>query len=363
MPRTIVKTLKLISRKWLYGLGAVALVMAFVFYLHPLVSKDEILRFFSGYYFPSIREKSPWYSFASFKFIFCFMISFIAGVNLLGATKLFTQDGVGRKVVYSLLIAGLFLETGFFDQPVRALCFIGKEHQSDAGSLREMDEAEHPTRSIVAINDVGAIKFFGERRCLDLEGLVSPEIIPYKILGEESYIVYLNKHRPDYFIVFPVWYPVLSRFLALEEKALYEIKLHDNIACGGGGDVIVAQPDWEFFDSTFQKNGPLKLKPNLPQKSVKRRWYDSQERQGLFPDWRVYQTKALDAEAEHKLKTAEKLYQKAESYDPQDYELYLQMAMFYEKIGDFARAKKAIENAAKYELFPLLTTSLRESRK
>ena len=363
-PETTMKTRKASSRKWFYALGGVALVLAFVLYLHPLVRKDDILRFFSGYYFTSIQERVRWHSFAGFKFIFWVMIAFIAFVNLLGTTKLFTRPSAGSKVIYSLLIVGLILQIGFLVNRSERYALSVKNINQMQVHLGTWMKLNIPPGSLVAINDVGAIKFFGDRQCLDLEGLVSPEIIPYKILGEESYIVYLNKHRPDYFMIFPAWYPVLSEILALDKKIRHEIKLPDNIVCGGGGYVIVAQADWEFFDSTFQETELLNLKPNLPKKSLKRRWYDSQERQGLFPDWRVYQAEAGDAEIRHELKEAEKLYQKAESYDPQHHGLYMQMALFYQKIGDPARAKKAFENVAKHELFPLLSTFFRrESRK
>ena len=209
-----------------------------------------------------------------------------------------------------------------------------------------------PSSSLVAIHDVGAIKFFGNRRCLDLEGLVAPQIIPYKIMGSDSYIVYLNKHRPDYFIIFAAYYPTLIKALGLEQGISHREVLERDIASGGGGVMIAAKPNWERFDSIFQNTGLLDIKPYVPKKSLKRRWYDAQERQGLFPDWRVYQLKGREADREQNFAEAEKFYQKAEDYDPQHDEFYLQMASFYRNRGNNMRAEWEIEKAIKYQLFP-----------
>jgi hypothetical protein len=182
--------------------------------------------------------------------------------------------------------------------------------------------------------------------------LACPQITPYKIMGVESYIVYLNRHRPDYFMIFPACYPPLVRSLALTRRVLHEVRLKDNVACGGGGHLIVAKPDWESFDSTFQNTGVLDVEPYVPSKSFKRRWYDAQERQGLFPDWRVYHMKAKYAEREGHAEQAEALYQTAESYGPQHHEFYLYMARFYQEKGDPSRAHWAMGKAIEYQLFP-----------
>jgi hypothetical protein len=203
----------------------------------------------------------------------------------------------------------------------------------------------------MAINDVGAIKFFGERECLDLEGLVSPEIVPYKIMGRESGIVYLNRHRPDYFVIFPLWYPEIYTYLGLWENVLYEVRLEDNVVCGGAV-MSLSTPDWELFDSTFQATGILEIKPYVPEKSFRKRWYDGLHRQVLLPDWRVYERMARESWIKKDLEKAEKFFRKAESYDPQDHQFYLYMAGFYQEKGNQGRANWAIQKAMYHQLFP-----------
>ena len=59
------------ARKWLYFLGGAALVLSVIFYLNPLVAKDEILRFLAGSFFPSVLN------FASLRFVLPFAVFFI----------------------------------------------------------------------------------------------------------------------------------------------------------------------------------------------------------------------------------------------------------------------------------------------
>jgi len=337
--------LRISLRKWLFSFGGAALILTFIFYLNPLVRKDEIFRFLLGPYFPSMLN------FCNFKFIFCFTVVFMVFASLLGSAEFFTKRPSGRRVICLLLIAGIVLQISF-------LLNRGKHYALSVKNINQMQvhlgkwmSQNIPKRSLVAINDAGAIKFFGNRECLDLEGLASPQIIPYKTLGAESYVVYLNKHRPDYFIIFPFWYPEVYTHLGLWERVLYEVKLEDNVACGGP-HMTVSKPDWEFFDSTFQNSGLLDLEPYIPNKSLKRRWDDALQRQVLPPDWKVYEKKGRESWVRRNLKEAEKFYQKAESYNPQNHQFYLRLGAFYREKGDRARAAMAFQKAADYQLFP-----------
>jgi hypothetical protein len=66
--------------------------------------------------------------------------------------------------------------------------------------------------ALVAAHDIGALGYFGQRRILDLAGLVSPEVIP--ILRDERALAdLLDQRRADYLVSFPGWYPQLTRDL------------------------------------------------------------------------------------------------------------------------------------------------------
>jgi hypothetical protein len=67
-----------------------------------------------------------------------------------------------------------------------------------------------PPGSLVAAHDIGALGYYGERRLIDLAGLVSPEVIP--ILRDETALAaYLTERGADYLVTFPGWYPDLTR--------------------------------------------------------------------------------------------------------------------------------------------------------
>jgi arabinofuranosyltransferase len=109
-----------------------------------------------------------------------------------------------------------------------------------------------PPNAVIATNDIGAIAFFSERRIVDTCGLVMPEILPFAygkqpgtgIFGanEEGVWEFLKRRRVDYIVIFPNWYPRLSR--RPELKPIYRVKLAHNVICGGD-EMVVYQVKWE----------------------------------------------------------------------------------------------------------------------
>jgi hypothetical protein len=69
---------------------------------------------------------------------------------------------------------------------------------------------------LIAAHDIGALGYFGERRLLDMAGLVSPEVIPF-IRDETRLRDWLTRAGADYVVTFPDWYPALVAPLAGEE--------------------------------------------------------------------------------------------------------------------------------------------------
>jgi hypothetical protein len=62
---------------------------------------------------------------------------------------------------------------------------------------------------LIAAHDIGAMGYFGQRRLVDLAGLVSPEVIPF--LRDETRLAgYLDQQGVAYLVTFPGWYEKLD---------------------------------------------------------------------------------------------------------------------------------------------------------
>jgi arabinofuranosyltransferase len=98
-------------------------------------------------------------------------------------------------------------------------------------------DAQLPKRARIALNDIGAIAFFSRREVIDLMGLVTPQIIPYRRRGETGVMEYISETCPEYVIIFPAWFP---RLAASTEtlQAIYRVKLERNEVAGAPEMVV-----------------------------------------------------------------------------------------------------------------------------
>jgi len=100
--------------------------------------------------------------------------------------------------------------------------------------------AEHlPPESTVAANDVGAIAYFSGLRVLDLEGLVSPDVLPYRQFVDRG-IRTVRDMRPDYLAILPGWYPEIAA--SPEFREIHRISIVDNMIAAGDSLVIYVPP-------------------------------------------------------------------------------------------------------------------------
>jgi hypothetical protein len=97
-----------------------------------------------------------------------------------------------------------------------------------------------PIDAVVGTNDVGAIAYFGRRRILDIEGLVSPEALAFRGVGRGLQVV--ETFQPDYLIIFPHWYPEIAaqtdRF-----HLVCRATITDN-QVAAGNEFLVLQTPW-----------------------------------------------------------------------------------------------------------------------
>ncbi|PYO01570.1 MAG: hypothetical protein DMD91_07120 [Candidatus Rokuibacteriota bacterium] len=94
-----------------------------------------------------------------------------------------------------------------------------------------------PRRARLALNDVGAIAYVSRRPVLDLMGLVTPEIIPYRRQGEDGVIRFVGEQCPDYVIVFPAWFPNMTARRYLLEP-IHRVRLERNEVAGADEMVV-----------------------------------------------------------------------------------------------------------------------------
>ncbi len=101
---------------------------------------------------------------------------------------------------------------------------------------------ETPPGARLALNDVGAIAYLSRREVVDLMGLVTPAILPFRREGDAGVLRYLEGACPDYLIVFPAWFPELSERADLFHR-LRRVRLANNTV-SGADEMVVYETAW-----------------------------------------------------------------------------------------------------------------------
>jgi hypothetical protein len=162
----------------------------------------------------------------------------IAGVDLLAGLA-----GRHRRAVTAVL-AALVLAGGLWPLPRAATAYAWGVQNIEAMQvdLGRWVAANTPRDARVALNDVGAIAFVSRRQIVDVMGLVTPAIIPYRRGGEAGVLRYLEAACPDYLIVFPAWFPALS---AMRERftPVHSVRLAHNVVAGAS-EMVVYETQW-----------------------------------------------------------------------------------------------------------------------
>jgi len=94
-----------------------------------------------------------------------------------------------------------------------------------------------PRTARIAANDIGAIAYFSRREVIDLMGLVTPEIIPFRRRGELGVMRYLKEACPQYVIIFPAWFPQIASSTETLEP-VYRVRLERNEVAGAAEMVV-----------------------------------------------------------------------------------------------------------------------------
>ncbi|MFH1501947.1 MAG: glycosyltransferase family 39 protein [Candidatus Eisenbacteria bacterium] len=154
-----------------------------------------------------------------------------------------------RSLIWFLMVLALFAQG-------RSIWFRSKLYAREVANIEDMQvtlgkwvDQSLPRDAVLAVNDVGAIAYFSQRKVLDTVGLISPDVLEYRRRGKSAdaaMFSLLASERPDYAILFPDWYPQSVRKSIFEP--IHRVVLKDNVVCGGD-EMVVYALHWEDFDS------------------------------------------------------------------------------------------------------------------
>lgn len=117
-----------------------------------------------------------------------------------------------------------------------------------------------PPQAVLAINDIGAMKFLLPNRVIDLAGIATPEIHDWARASmaevgshHPGILAFIRDQKPDYVVVFPNWFPPLDR--DPDFTPLLRLQVEDNITMGGDELVLYRTP-WTRYPLTGPAAGP-----------------------------------------------------------------------------------------------------------
>lgn len=209
-----------------FFIGTLAVATALPFkwhwhrYLIPYYSLFLIVTVLGVYYFSELMGRTI--STINSKCIFYGLASFLLGFTFLGTIYFGVAYGKNCKDIYF--------------QQIMLGKWIDKTLPEDA---------------IIALNDLGALKYFGNRYVIDLLGLGTKGMARSWVNGAGSVYEYLEnletKHYPQYFIIYPNWF-VFDRLGMLEEE-IAQFRLLQPTIAGSGAPMVVYKIDWGLAHS------------------------------------------------------------------------------------------------------------------
>lgn len=154
----------------------------------------------------------------------------------------------GVVVRWRPALAALLLAPGLAALALTGPLYRHNLHDIDAGDVRlaRVLARVAPPQAVIAVNDIGAVKYLLPNRVVDLAGIATPAVHAYARRARAaggSYcagvIDFVRAARPDYLAVFPRWLPCLD---GREFPLLLRLEVPGNVTLGDDQIVLHATP-------------------------------------------------------------------------------------------------------------------------
>ena len=151
---------------------------------------------------------------------------------------------LGTAVLIAPTVAALLRGQSFYVQNVANV------EESDVAVARWL-AARVPPAALLAVNDIGAIKYLLPNPIVDLASIATPEIrlelkraaaagMPW----DEAMVAAIERRRPDYVVVFPSWVPGVARDPRF--RPVHRLEIQGNITMGGS-EIVVYDTPWTRY--------------------------------------------------------------------------------------------------------------------
>ena len=123
---------------------------------------------------------------------------------------------------------------------------VANVEESDVAIARWL--AVHvPPGAVLAVNDIGAIKYLLPNPIVDLASIATPEIgrevsraVAAGTPWDDAMIAAVERRHPDYVVIFPSWFPALAH--DPRYRPIYTQPIPGNVTMGGNEIVVYATP-------------------------------------------------------------------------------------------------------------------------
>lgn len=153
-----------------------------------------------------------------------------------------------RDIFYGLSLFFIFfgvMSAGYFAVAYGKNC---KDIYYQQVRLGQWVNRNIPEGSVIAVNDLGALKYFGNRYVIDLLGLGTNKIGKAWVSGSGSVYEFLEdlepEYCPDYFIVYPNWFSFDK--IGVLGNELKSFRLISPTIAGSGAPMVVYKVNWDL---------------------------------------------------------------------------------------------------------------------